>query len=115
MDKDIVNILKKYIKRGTSIDDLQSELTKARCIIYKSELPPINRQTILHIDGTPNEDYPLRILQAYRQNCNCKWSGNTEGNEPFIPLLKMMNEQNDKRAELLDKAIEILTKYEEEE
>jgi len=31
------------------------------------KLPELTQQPILHIDGTPDEDYPLRILRAYRR------------------------------------------------
>ena len=93
-----------------SIDDLQSELIRAHCVIFKSELPPINGQAVLYIDATPDKDYPLRILQAYRQDCNCQWAENTTGGEPTNPLLKVMNDQNNKRAKVLDKAIAKLLK-----
>jgi len=105
MDKEVSAILIKHGIPQSSISDLESSLMQARCVIYKSELPPINGETILHINGTPDKDYPLRILQAYRQNCDCKWADNTGKNEPTNSLFKMMNEQNDKRAMLLDKAI----------
>lgn len=66
-------------------------------------LPEITQEAIIHIDGTPNEDYPLRILRAYRENCNCRWESPGE-NE----LLKLMNLQCEKRAAILDRAISIL-------
>lgn len=63
-------------------------------------LSKTTQQPILHIDATPNEDYVLRILQAYRKNCDCRWAS-------FKPnaLIDMMNEHCDQRAALLDKAI----------
>lgn len=64
------------------------------------ELPEVTQQPILHIDATPNEDYVLRILRAYRKNCDCRWAS-TEPNA----LIDMMNERCDQRAALLDKAI----------
>lgn len=70
-------------------------------------LPDINQQPIIHINATPDKDYVLRILKAYRENCNCKWSSNLDN-----ALMVEMNKTQDKRAELLDKAISIL---EEEE
>ena len=45
----------------------------------KSILPPLTQEAIHHVDGTPNEEYPLRILRAYRENCNYRWEDNTEG------------------------------------
>ena len=69
------------------------------------ELPPITQQPIIHIDGTPDENYVLRILKAYRENCDCKWSGNVDN-----LVIEAMNNHQDQRAELLDKAIRILGK-----
>lgn len=66
-------------------------------------LPKINKQPIIHIDNTPNKEYALRILKAYRENCDCKWSSN-RGN----PLIEEMNKAQDKRAKILDRAIQIL-------
>jgi len=74
------------------------------------KLPELTQQPILHIDGTPNEDYPLRILRAYRQECDCKWAENTTNDEVTNPLLIMMNEHCAQRAEILDRAIEKLSK-----
>jgi len=71
----------------------------------KSRLPKITQEPIIYVDATPDKDYPLRILRAYRENCNCKWES-TEQNPH--PLLVEMNKANDKRAQLLDNAIKIL-------
>ena len=73
-------------------------------------LPKLTQQPILHIDGTPNEGYPLRILQAYRQECDCRWAENTDGSVGTNTLLTMMNEYCEQRAEILDRAIEKLSK-----
>jgi len=43
------------------------------------KLPDITQQPIEHVDGTPDNLYPLRILRAYRENCNCMWSESTNG------------------------------------
>ena len=74
------------------------------------KLPELTQQPVLFIDGTPNEDYPSRILKAYRQNCDCMWSDTTNG-EPQNPLLKLMNEHNKQRAEILDKIILFCEKF----
>jgi len=71
------------------------------------ELPKLTQQPILHIDGTPDPEYPLRILEAYRKDCDCMWSEST-GEEPMNPLLLIMNEQNSQRAKILDRAIKVL-------
>ena len=67
------------------------------------KLPKISQEPMILIDATPNKDYPLRVLKAYRENCNCKWTSN-----PDNPAIKQRNEDNDKRAVLLDKAINTL-------
>lgn len=66
-------------------------------------LPEVTQDALLWIDATPNEDYPLRILRAYRQNCDCRWVSD----EPS-KLVNLMNEDAQKRANLLDRAIAIL-------
>lgn len=67
------------------------------------KLPETTQQSILIVDATPDEDYPLRILRAYRENCNVKWVA-----EPPNPLVDIMNTDCDKRAEILDRAILML-------
>lgn len=69
-------------------------------------LPEITEQSIIIVDATPDEEYPLRILKAYRQNCNAQWGDTTNPDSPVAnPLLKIMNEHNNKRADILDRAI----------
>ena len=69
----------------------------------------IECEPIIHVDATPDEGYPLRILRAYRENCNCKWASSTDGNEEGLsPLCIVMNEACEKRAEILDRAIKKL-------
>ena len=72
------------------------------------ELPKLTKEPMLHVDLTPNEDLPLRILKAYREDCNCNWAEDTDGGEVKNPLLIYMNKNNEERAEILDKAIKIL-------
>ena len=74
-------------------------------------LPEMTQESIMHIDSTPNDDYPLRILRAYKANCDVKWSDNTTSNEntkPLNPLLQMMNDHCNERATILDDAIKVL-------
>lgn len=66
-------------------------------------LPNFTQEPINHVDATPNDEYPLRILKAHRENCNCKWEA--VPNDPFVEL---MNKHCDLRAKLLDRAIEVL-------
>ncbi len=109
MDKIVVKVLREFLTTK-EVDELQGRLWDEHCIICKSELPPINGQQILHIDGTPDGDYPLRILRAYRQNCDCRWGDTTEGTDTENPVLKMMNDNCEQRAKLLDGAIKKLAK-----
>jgi len=104
MDKIVTKVLRGFLSIK-QIGELQKRLWDEHCIIYHSELPGMNEIPIQHIDATPNKGYPLRILQAYRQDCDCRWGEDTGGSEPTNPLLKQMNEQCDQRAKILDEAI----------
>ena len=75
-----------------------------------NDLPPVTQQPIIHVDGTPDDEYPLRILKAYRENCNCKWVI-TNNESVFV---KIMNEACDKRVKILDRAITILERFKHE-
>lgn len=73
----------------------------------KSDFPKVRDMVdFKHIDGTPDGNYALRILKAYREACNTKWI--IEGDTTAKPLYELMNEHQDQRAKELDKAIEIL-------
>lgn len=69
----------------------------------REKLPDLTQQPIEFVDGTPDKEYPLRILMAYRENCNCKWV--TNGPDP---MLDEMNKKCDERAKILDEAIKVL-------
>ena len=63
------------------------------------------------IDATPDDDYPLRILKAYRKDCDFRWSSTTNASATEVtvgPLMQALNEVQQKRAEILDRAIRIL-------
>jgi hypothetical protein len=75
----------------------------------KMKYPNLTQQQILYIDGTPNNEYPLRILKAYLENCNCRWATDSSGNCEN-ELFKIMNEHCEQRAKILRKAINILEK-----
>lgn len=69
----------------------------------------LTQQPLIHVDGTPNEGYPIRILMAYRENCNCNFmTGTSPGTSPPNPLVDLMNLHNKQRAEILDRAIKFL-------
>ena len=68
-------------------------------------------QDLLHVDATPDPGYPLRILRAYRELCDAIWSDTTSGPDPSgpeNPMFKLMNQHQEQRARLLDRAIAIL-------
>ncbi len=69
-------------------------------------LPKTTQEPIIHVEATPNEGYPLRILEAYRENCNCRFVSNYKS-----PLIDQMNADYDKRGVILDKAIACLKKF----
>jgi hypothetical protein len=70
----------------------------------ENKFPELTQQPILIIDMTPNDELPLRILQAYRTNCNCNWATSSNGTCEN-PLFAIMNEHNKQRANILDNAI----------
>ena len=71
---------------------------------------PLEDEVLSHVDATPDEYYPIRILEAHRQNCNSKWSSTVtlSGMDENNPLIIELNKASDKRAVLLDKAIDVL-------
>jgi len=74
----------------------------------KSSYPPLTQQPLLHVDMTPTPGLALRILREYLRECSFMLTDNTGGEETKHPLLVMMNEDNKKRARILDEAIRIL-------
>ena len=69
-------------------------------------LPPVSKEYLTHVDATPDRGYPLRILRAHRQNCDCHWIV-----DPPNPFYDLMNEHPKQRAKILDEAIAILEKH----
>ena len=71
------------------------------------KLPPLTKEPIRFVDSTPDNEYPLRILRAYRADCDCQWEyqGEDKNSHHFY---EMMNEYCRKRAKILDIAISIL-------
>jgi hypothetical protein len=71
--------------------------------------PPMTQAPLEFVDMTPSLDLPLRILRAYRENCDCRWDVSGElatGNARLI--YDAMNEHQATRARILDQAIGIL-------
>lgn len=73
------------------------------------KLPQMTKEPLMYVDMTPDDDLPLRILKAYRENCDCKWATDLVGNCDNS-ILQVMNEHAEQRAKILDKAIVLLEK-----
>lgn len=75
------------------------------------KFPPVDSVNIkeYHVRATPDGEYALRILEAYRNHARDKWilSGLTNGEKI---IYESMNEDQDKRVEELNKAIAILSR-----
>jgi hypothetical protein len=76
-----------------------------------NDLPKTTQEFITFIDSTPDKEYPLRILKAYRENCNCKWCDSSTEEVISNPLLQLMNKHCDQRAKILDEAIMLLEEH----
>jgi len=63
----------------------------------------------MFIDATPDGDYALRLLRAYRDDCDLTWS-DTFGKKSKNLLIVEMNRLQKLRAKELNKAIFHLTK-----
>jgi len=70
------------------------------------EIPKLIDVSEVDIDMTPDEGFPLRILRTYRERCNSRWKEGS-GSEWGV-LWETMNEHQEQRAKILDKAIAIL-------
>lgn len=69
-------------------------------------LPDLTQQPVLFVDGTPDDEYPKRILSAYIQHATCNWvSDNTGDTPPNNPMLAQMNRDNAKRRTILQRAM----------
>lgn len=69
------------------------------------ESPDLTQQPIRHVEATPDGGYALRILQAYRANCDCRYK--VEGSVDS-DVWDTVNEHQEQRAAELDKAIAVL-------
>lgn len=66
----------------------------------------VPRESMVGIDATPDNDYPIRILEAYlAANRGCRWSGS-----PGCPQMAAatLNAAHDRRADILEYAIQTL-------
>ena len=79
-----------------------------------SELKIVREKEIKRgIDANPDGGYALRILKAYREDCECHMTDNTEGKPPTNLLCIEMNRVNEERKAELDRAIHILKNEED--
>ena len=62
----------------------------------------VNGEVLMHVDATPDQYYPIRILRAHRANCNCVWTGSND------VLMEYLNSLQKDRAKLLDEALRLL-------
>lgn len=67
-------------------------------------IPELSRAPLLHVDATPDADYPLRILRAYRANATALWEASDELQE----IYEQMNQDQLQRQRVLDAAIGVL-------
>ena len=70
----------------------------------------LTKQERIFVDATPDGNYALRILQAYRNDCDIEWSDNTAGLKISNPMLVELNRLQKERANELDKAMKKLIK-----
>jgi len=70
-----------------------------------------SEHSILYIDATPTPDYAIRILRAYRSDA--WWATGTNG-EQESELVRQMNEWQDQRNAILDRAIRMLEEVRDE-
>lgn len=73
------------------------------------KLHPVKKTPILYVDATPDDGYVLRILQAYRDNCDAIWATEGDGvSKDMKEFCSAMNDAQKKRLVLLDAAIQKL-------
>lgn len=72
-----------------------------------TETPPLTQRPILGVDATPDEQYPIRILEAYLYNARTNWevSGLNEG---ATKVYEEMNRHQAERVLILERAIAAL-------
>ena len=62
------------------------------------ELPPVTQQPVFHINGVPDDQYALRILEVYRANCDVHWAVRAKGlSEGLKKAYRAMNKAQDQR------------------
>ena len=76
---------------------------------YKELLPKnfTESQERIVVDATPDEEYPIRILEAYLKYCDIKICTDSAGNCDN-PIVDIMNKASDERRAILTEAIDKL-------
>lgn len=62
-------------------------------------------EPVIYLDSTPDNSYPVRILEAYLYNTRVRTEATNK------ELEKILNSAQEERAKLLEKAIDILTQH----
>ena len=75
--------------------------------VTSETIPQLTRETILHVDATPNAEYPIRILRAYRDNAATFWKCQGMA-EATVAIYQQMNRDQLDRVRILDHAIALL-------
>lgn len=86
----------------------KEEILRLRKRLEAAEIENRHRVVFKHIDATPDDEYPLRILRAYREDCNLTWATTTDGTPSDSRLVEAMNDMQRERAAILDRAIAAL-------
>ena len=86
---------------------LRLRAEKAEAEVKALQAAMANRGDFLWMDLTPGPDLAVRILQAYRRQCDERMEAT-----PPSELIDMMNAWQGQRAEILDHAIAVLVEFE---
>lgn len=75
-------------------------------LFYAEDLAePVNDQLVAKhfVNATPDDEYPIRILQAHRDDCDIEYVGGKGGINKT--LAKILSDNQKQRAVILDKAL----------
>lgn len=65
-------------------------------------------EELIVVDSTSDEEYPIRILEAYLQSNQGEWTNNLLGTAPDDPVLMALNKASEERRKILTTAIGVL-------
>lgn len=76
----------------------------------RSKLPELLGKQEFHLDLTPDDHLPIRILTAYLCQCGARWGvGGVDDN--IKEIYEVMNKDQEKRAEIIRQAIKHLENF----